>query len=81
MHIAMTIISSKEFAANQQQYFDLAVTEQVYIQNGKNTFTVSVANEKRKKHKHPDADFYRAITMEEFRKRVHEDIDVIFESK
>jgi hypothetical protein len=29
----MTIVSSKEFASNQEKYFDLALNEQVFIIN------------------------------------------------
>jgi len=34
----MTIVSSKEFAINQDKYFDLAVNGDVCIKNGKNVF-------------------------------------------
>jgi len=41
----MTLISSKEFVANQKKYFDLAINEQVFIKRGKNMFIVTRADE------------------------------------
>ena len=36
----MTVVSSKDFAANQERYFDLALNEQLIIQRGDNMFIV-----------------------------------------
>ena len=36
----MTVISSKEFVANQDKYFNLAIYKQVIIQRGDNMFIV-----------------------------------------
>jgi hypothetical protein len=60
----MTVISSKEFVTNEDKYFGLAVKEHVYIRKGDNIFLVSIANDTIKKHKKPDDDFRRAITMD-----------------
>ena len=38
----MTIVSSKDFAANQEKYFDLALNEQLIIQRGDNMFIVQI---------------------------------------
>ena len=65
----MTVVSSKEFAANQERYYDLAMNEQVFVQKDNIMFILTRANDKKKKHKKPDDDFRRAITMEEFKKR------------
>jgi len=34
----MTIVNSKEFAINQEKYFDLALNEQVYVKKDNNMF-------------------------------------------
>ena len=34
----MTIVSSKDFATDQEKYFDLALDEQVFIQKGDKMF-------------------------------------------
>jgi len=41
----MTLISSREFATNQKKYFDLAVSEQIYVKRGKNMFVVTCAEQ------------------------------------
>ena len=38
----MTVVSSKDFAANQEKYFDLALNEQLIIQRGDNMFIVQI---------------------------------------
>jgi len=40
----MTLISSREFATNQKKYFDLAVSERVYIKKGNHTLFIANAN-------------------------------------
>ena len=68
----MTVISSKEFAANQQKYFDLAVKEDICIDNGEKMFQLmySPVEENRKRvYYEPDEDFYRSISMDEFKER------------
>ena len=102
----MTIISSKEFAANQQKYFDLARDKEVYVRNGENMFMVSIANQQGNKNDYfhkaitiedilknstdyanaseydeilePDEDFYRAISMEEVREKLHRVVDKLY---
>jgi hypothetical protein len=83
----MTVVSSKEFATNQDKYFDLALDEQVCIQKGNNMFlliykNVNNAGDMNIYHDasiydrvlEPDDDFRRAITMDELRRRVKENI-------
>jgi hypothetical protein len=77
----MTIVSSKEFAINQNQYFDLAMTEQVLVQRDNIMFMVTMANEIEKKYLEPDDDLRRAITAEELKKRMHESIRNFFADK
>jgi hypothetical protein len=36
----MTVISSNEFAAHQEKYFDMALRENLIVQNGENRFIV-----------------------------------------
>ena len=73
----MTVISSKEFASNQSEYFELAMNEQVYIKNGENMFhltctTLDDTDVEERVYFEPDEDFYRSITMDEFKKRAFE---------
>ena len=72
----MTLISSKEFATNQQKYFDLAIDKEVYVRNGDNMFMLCVANQQKESDMifEPDEDFYRSISMNELRERVKKDI-------
>ncbi len=71
----MIVISSAELRGNMKKYLDLASSEQVFVQRGKDeTFELV----KRQHIKEPDADFYRSISMEEFRKRAHEMIEDMY---
>ena len=40
----MTVISSKEFAINSNKYFELAMSEPVYIEHGENIFHLIYIN-------------------------------------
>jgi predicted transcriptional regulator len=75
----MTAISGKEFAVNQQKYFNLAINEDVCIKNGENMFHFMYspveATNKERVYKKPDADFYSAITMEKLLENVLMHID------
>jgi len=71
----MTVISTQEFAANQNKYFDMAIDQDVCIKRGRNMFRLmpSIIDETKvkqqngqRKYKQPDEDFYRAISMDEF---------------
>ena len=78
----MTVISSKEFAANQQKYFDLAIdNKDVYIKNGDNMFMVTIADNRERKYLAPDDDFRRAITMDELLEGVLEDVHKFYANK
>jgi len=76
----MTVISGNEFAANQQKYFALARDrKEVYIKENDDMFMVSYTNQEVKPMIfEPDEDFYRSISMDEFRKLVKEDIHQIY---
>jgi len=62
----MTVVSSKDFAVNQDKYFDLAEQEQIFIQRGDCMFIVQNID----KNIEPDGDFYRSIPMEDVRDKV-----------
>ena len=75
----MTVISSNEFAANQQKYFDLAISSDVYVKNGENMFMVCYANQQEEPMIfEPDESFYRSISMEEVRDRLHRVVDRLY---
>ena len=72
----MTVVSTKEFNANQEMYFDMAIEEQVFVQRGDFMFhircsNVDVVNEQ--PIFEPDNDLREAITAEELIKRIHDD--------
>ena len=84
----MTVVSTKEFNTDQEKYFDMALEEQVYVQNGSNMFLLMYQNIDNMNICHeasvyeevlePDDDFRRAITMDEFLIGVKEDLREIF---
>jgi hypothetical protein len=84
----MTVVSSKEFAGNEDKYFDMALEEQVCIKRGKNMFLLSFKNVDDMNMYHeasvydkvlePDDDFYRAITGEELLERLIPRIEKLF---
>jgi len=82
----MTVISSQEFAANQNMYFNMAINQDVCIKRDEGMFhirytPVAETNGKKHKYKQPDADFYRAISMDELLIGVKEDLREIFQSE
>ena len=79
----MTIVSSREFTANQDKYFKLALDEDVYIKSGENMFVFSIANSVKEPDMifEPDEDFYKSITMEEVRERLHNVVHKLYENK
>ena len=70
----MTLVSSKEFAINEDKYFDLAMNEQVFVQRKDSMFIVQNITQKVEPDKifEPDEDFYRAIPIEEVRDHIVE---------
>ena len=81
----MTVISGKEFIANQKRYFDMARDEKICIKRGKNRFHLLYAPDEKQVPPQPilepDEDFYRAITMDELKKMVKEDIRQMYSAK
>jgi len=70
----MTIVSSKEFATRPAKYYNLAQNEKVAIRRGRNMFHLICTNghhtNECEQIFQPDDDFYRSISVDEFRKRL-----------
>jgi len=64
----MKVVSSKDFASNQEKYFDLALNEQVFVKRGNNMFIVTSTNTKSVA---PEG----YMSSEEFRKRAFEKVN------
>jgi hypothetical protein len=68
----MTIVSTKDFNANQDKYFDLALNDQVVIQREGKMFLIrnfSLDDEPEVIFE-PDDDFYRSIPIETVRDNI-----------
>jgi len=81
----MTVISTQEFVANQNMYFNMAINQDVCIKRDEGMFhirynPIAETNGKKQKYKQPDADFYRAISMDELLIGVKEDLREIFQN-
>ncbi|MCL2651653.1 MAG: hypothetical protein FWD60_11610 [Candidatus Azobacteroides sp.] len=76
----MTVVSSTEFAANQNKYFDMAMKEQVFVQKDDNMFLFTRTNKDEEPDMifEPDEDFYQSISMEEVRGKLHKVIDKLY---
>ena len=76
----MTVVSTKEFNANQEKYFDMALDDHVIIKRGNNMFIVQsfVSNNEPDIIFTPDEDFFRSISMDEFLVGAKEDLCEIF---
>ena len=70
----MIAISTAEFRGNMKKYLDLAGSEQVLIQRGKDETFELVKRHYRK----PDADFYRSIPFEDMLELVLNDIHEMY---
>jgi len=87
----MTVVSSKDFAANQEKYFDLALDEQVFVKRGENIFLLISKNVNDMNIYHeasvyeevlePDDDLRSAISAKELLEMLHEDIHQMFNEK
>ena len=82
----MTVINGKDFITNQNEHFDLAINEQVYIENDENMFQFSCTDfdntvVKERVYYEPDEDFYRSISVDEFLEGALKIIDNIFANK
>jgi hypothetical protein len=74
----MTVVSNREFAANQEKYFDMAENENVCIKRGSGMFRLIYQSVETQYPEQvvlePDNNLRNAITAEELLKRVHKDI-------
>ena len=72
----MVVISSAELRSNMKKYLDIAKTEQVLIQRGKNETFVLVAQQNPVEY-----DLARAITVDDVLAKVREGLTEMFERK
>ena len=72
----MVVISSAELRSNMKKYLDIAKTEQVLIQRGKNETFVLSAQQNPVKY-----DLARAVTVDEVIAKVKEGLTEMFERK
>ena len=72
----MVVISTAELRNNLKKYLDLARTERVVIQRGRDESFVLIAQ----KHA-PESDLARAITVDDVLERVREGLTEMFERK
>lgn len=72
----MVVISSAELRSNMKKYLDIAKTEQVLIQRGKNETFVLVAQQNPVEY-----DLARAITVDDVLAKVREGLTEMFEKK
>ena len=70
----MPQIREKSVTTPREKYFDLTP-------NNENLFMVNTVSDTKKKHKTPDEDFYRAITIDELREKMHQRIHELFATK
>ena len=79
----MTVISSKEFVINEDKYFKLALDEQVFVKKGENMFMLTLSEKLLHEDVvfQPDDDFYKSITMEEVRDKLHKVLDKLYADK
>ena len=77
----MRVISSKEFNANQEMYFDMAVNEEVCIKRDTGMYRLMYSPLELKYPEQeilePDEDFYNAISGDEFKKRALEIVEKV----
>ena len=72
----MVIISSAELRNNMKKYLDIAKSEKVVIQRGRNETSVLVAQ-----NNAAEEDLNRAITVDDVLARVREGLNEMFERK
>lgn len=72
----MIVISTAELRNNLKKYLDLARTERVVIQRGRDESFVLIAQ-----NNAPDADLARAITVDEIIDKVRDGLTQLFERK
>jgi hypothetical protein len=76
----MTVVSSKEFIANQERYFDLAINDELFIKRGENVFQLicTMPNDSMEDTDDPDDDY---ITKDELLAGIYENLEKFFADK
>ena len=82
---SMTVVSTKEFTSNQELYFNLALSEDVFIKRRNGMFHL-IFKPAELKHPEqpvlaPDDNLRMAITAEELLERIHKDIHIKYASR
>jgi len=80
----MTVISTQEFVANQNMYFNMAINQDVCIKRNEGMFYIRynpVAETNNYLCFEPDDEFYNSITMEEARRKLHLLVDRLYAKK
>lgn len=72
----MVVISSAELRNNLKKYLDLARTERVVVQRGRDETFLLIAQKNAS-----DADLARAISVDEFMDKVRDGLTQLFERK
>ena len=72
----MVVISSAELRNNMKKYLDIARTERVVIQRGRDESFILIAQKNT-----PEADLARAITVDEVIERVRAGLTEMFDRK
>ena len=80
----MTVISTQEFVANQNKYFDMAINQDICIKRDEGMFHIRY-NPVEESNEYicfePDEEFYNSITMDEARKKLHLLINKLYAKK
>ncbi len=75
INVTMRVISSAELQGDTQKYLAMASTGPVVVRaDNDDTFELV-----KKNYKKPDADFYRAVSIDQMRKWAHEDIEKMYQ--
>ena len=76
----MTLVSSKEFVSNQKRYFDLAISDELFIKRGKNVFQLicTTVDNSLDDPEENDDDY---ISKEELLAGIYEDIDKFYANR
>ena len=72
----MQVITSTDFAAHQDKYFDMAIDHDICVKRGQNLFQITyqpIVEEPI--YFEPDEDFYRSLSMEEFKTKALEMVE------
>ncbi len=78
----MQVVSSTEFMAHQDKYFDMAINHELCVRRGQNMFRITYEPPfKEQAVLQPDEDLRRAITGDELLAGIYDDLETFFASK